>query len=92
MLTNKVTDHDRLTGADFSTTYFFQRDLSDFDQMVRKALSGNHMVDTSVYVLNNHTLIHRYVEMINISLGTNYLIRKFYINESELTETTAWRI
>lgn len=92
MLTNKVTDHDRLTGADFSSTYFFQRDLSDFDQTVRKALSNNQIIDTSVYVINHHMLIHRYVEMMNKSLGVNYSIRKFYVNESELTETTAWRI
>jgi hypothetical protein len=92
MLTNKVTDHDRLVDADFSTTYFFQRDLSDFDHMVRKALTGNRIVDTSVYVLNNHMLIHKYVEMINKSLGTDYSVRRFYENEPELVETTAWQI
>ena len=91
MLTNKVTDHDRLIDADYSTTYFFQRDLSDFDQMVRRALSSNRIVDTSVYVLNNHTLIHRYVEMINKSLGTNYSVQRFYENKPELAETTTWQ-
>lgn len=92
MLTNKVTDHDRLIGADFSTTCFFQRNLSDFDKMVHKALSSHQVIDTSVYVLNNHTLIHRYIEMINKSLGTGYSIRRFYENEHELAETTAWQI
>ncbi len=87
MLTNKVSDHDKLTNIDYSSTYFFDRCLSDFEQVLNKAYSGKSTIDTSVDVLNNHMLIHRYVEIINKSLGTNYHMKSFYREEQEITET-----
>jgi len=82
MLTNKVPDHDKLTEVNYSMTYFFERNLSDFAQALNKALSCDDIEDTSVDVLNNHMLIHRYVEIINKSLGTNYHIEKVVANGS----------
>jgi hypothetical protein len=91
LLTNKVPGHDNLTDIDLSSTYFFQRNLSDFGQVLQNALSADKTVDTSISVLSNHMLIHRYIEMINKALGTNYCVKKFNESKPQLAEATAWQ-
>ncbi len=91
MLTNKVPDHDNITDVDYSSTYFFQRNLSDFGQVLQNALSADKTPDTSISILNNHMLIHRYIEMINKVLGTNYCVKKFNESKPELAEATSWQ-
>jgi len=78
LLTNKVYDHDKLKNADFSGTHFFERDLQGFGDVLNNALAQENTMDTAVDVLNHHMLIHRYVEMINKSLGTDYDVKTFF--------------
>ncbi|MBN2590859.1 MAG: hypothetical protein JXA96_13425 [Sedimentisphaerales bacterium] len=91
LLTNKVPDHDNIKDVDYSSTYFFQRNFSDFGQVLQNALSADNTPDTSISVLNSHMLIHRYIEMINKVLGTNYFIKRFNESKSQLAETTSWQ-
>jgi len=91
LLTNKVPGHDKIKDMDFSSTWFFQRNLSDFGQVLRNALSDDETPDTSISVLNNHMLIHRYIEMINKALDTNYCVKKFNESKPQLAEATAWQ-
>jgi hypothetical protein len=91
MLTNKVPDHDYIKDVDYSSTYFFQRNLSDFGKVLQNALSADKTPDTSISVLNGHMLIHRYIEMINKVLGTNYCVKKFNENKSQLAEAISWQ-
>lgn len=91
LLTNKVPDHDNLRDIDLLSTYFFQRDLSDFSQALQNALSTDNTMDTALDVLSSHMLIHRYVEMINKALGTTYRVKEFCAENSELVEAAAWQ-
>jgi len=74
LLTNKVPDHDKIKGIDLSHTYFFLRDLSDFDQALDSALKDKGEINTSQYILNKHTIIYRYIDIINKTLKTNYKV------------------
>lgn len=74
LLANNVPDFSRIS-MDLSHTFFFKRDLSDFEEALDAALSHDAKdIKTSEIVLNNHMLIHRYIEIINKELGTGYKV------------------
>lgn len=69
LLTNRVPDHDKIT-FDSSHTNFFQRNLTDFDEALDRALEDKGVEIRSIKpILEQHMLIHRYVEIINRELG-----------------------
>lgn len=79
LLTEKVADHDRIK-MDMSHTYFFKRDLTDFDDALKKALNDTATdIRTSDDILNNHMLVHRYIEIINNELDTQYKVQNIDI-------------
>jgi Flp pilus assembly protein TadD len=79
LLTERVADHDSIK-MDISHTYFFKRDLTDFDDALNKALNDTATdIRTSDDILNNHMLVHRYVEIINNELNTQYKVQNIDI-------------
>jgi hypothetical protein len=75
-LAEKVVDHDKIN-VDLTHTYFFDRDLSNFDEALEKALNdASQDIHTSRDVINQHMLVHRYVEIINNELATNYRVMR----------------
>ena len=74
LLANVTPDHTLLDKMPNSTV-FFKRDLSDIEPKLKKALDASEeSVSSSEYVLNGHMQIHRYVHMINKTLGTAYSV------------------
>ena len=73
MVTNRVPDH-AIMDLDYSNAVFYERgNRRSFREAMREGLakaSRPHHA-TAAQVLNHHTLIHRYVEIINDQLGTN---------------------
>lgn len=83
LLAEKVKDHDRIT-MDLSHTYFFRRDLSDFDEALKQALNDNsNSIRTANNIINHHMLVHRYVEIINNELNAYYKVRLIDIQTVE---------
>jgi hypothetical protein len=78
LLTNKVSDHDKVS-LDYRNTVFFKRDASDFPEALDKALalSQSARLSTVENILNHHMLIHRYVEMFNRELGLSLRVLPF---------------
>jgi len=74
LLTNKVPDHNRIIGINMSHTYFFSRDLSDFDVLLNRALCDEDDIRTSEEILNSHMKIHRYINIINSCLEKKYSV------------------
>jgi tetratricopeptide (TPR) repeat protein len=71
LLTNSDPEYDQFR-MDLSDTFFYKRDLSDFEEALQKALHHDSITNTSQIVLNNHMVIHRYIEIINKELDTSY--------------------
>lgn len=87
LLVEKVTDHERIK-LDHSHTYFFKRDLSDFDEALEKGLYDTSSdIQTSNNILNHHMLVHRYVEMINNELDTQYTVPNITFDVKKVAES-----
>ena len=83
MLADKVFDHESVA-LDYSGSYFFNRDLSNFRATLDRALSNaNNDVNTLPNVVNNHMLIHRFLHIINNELGCDYKLNKIDIQINE---------
>ena len=82
LLTNKVPEHDMID-ADYSHTYFFDRDLSNFTEALQSALNDSCSdINTAGGVLNRHMAIHRYLEVINRELNADF--HTFDIDDEDL--------
>ncbi len=69
LLADHTGDHDRISGLDWSHTYYFKRDLSNFGEALEKALNDTRPVSSAASVLNGHMLTHRFIEIFNRELG-----------------------
>ena len=83
LLTNLTPDHNRIHKLP-SNTLFFNRNLNDFELIMDKALKQSvNSVNSSSYVLNNHMQIHRYVQIINQVLDTDFSIQTIDFQKSD---------
>lgn len=71
LLTNYVKSHDLFPELSSQTT-FFERDLSDFEEKLQESLTKQ--VDTRKLIIKNHMITQRYLDGINLILGTNYKV------------------
>ena len=72
MVANCVPDHEKLK-LDYSNVVFFDKfDVRSFRKAMEEAMkkADNPHKNTMAGVLNHHTMIHRFVTMINEQLGT----------------------
>ncbi|HSJ10180.1 MAG TPA: glycosyltransferase [Longimicrobiales bacterium] len=74
MLTNRVPDHDR-SDLDFRRSWFFRRDLSNFDEALDAALADDASIDVWRSVPGRHMLIDRYAEIIRRELALDLHVR-----------------
>ena len=74
LLAEKIPAHKDMK-MNLSHAHFFDRNLDDFENALELALSDHVTgVEDSWQVLNNHMQFHRYIELINRELGTNFRV------------------
>ena len=84
MLADKVADHDSI-GLDYKNTYFFNSNLFDFRASLDRALEDKSQVKpTFGNIINCHTLMHRYVSIINNEIGLNITLNVDSINTTNM--------
>lgn len=60
---------------DTSKSYFFERNMSDFDEKFKRAIDNKAEVNTHDSILKNNMLISRYIEIINKTLGSELSLK-----------------
>lgn len=93
MVTNRVPDHDKID-LDYGNTVFFDRyDMSSFDRAIKEAMEKTKQPRkrTIDSVINQHMLIHRYVEIFNNELGLNLVVPNIDV-DSELAKLKEKRV
>lgn len=88
MAANRVPDHDKLK-LDYSNVVFFDKfDTTSFrramDEAMEKARRPRR--NTMAEALNNHTMIHRFVTMINKQLGTKLVVPDVDVHKAAIAQ------
>lgn len=76
LITNELGWHTKVAADALGSTFFFRRDLSDFEEALHRALnhSAGRSVESINAVLGGHMLMHRIVQIINTEFSTDFRV------------------
>ncbi len=76
VLSEHLSDHDHLE-MDRSNSFFFNRDLSDFDDAMRSAMTHERSASPPLDIRNRHLDIHRLTAFLSILSGEKLSVEEF---------------